>query len=45
MPFETIAYLTFVVSAATLVAVTLAYAEGAVRRANDPVRKPAQFRP
>ena len=43
MPFETIAYLTFVVSALTLFAVTLAYAEWATRHANDPVRKPEPF--
>ena len=43
MPFETIAYLTFVVSALTLFAATLTYAEWATRHANDPVRKPAQF--
>jgi hypothetical protein len=43
MPFETIAYLTFVVSALTLFAATLAYAEWATRHANDPVREPAQF--
>jgi hypothetical protein len=44
MSFETIGYLTFVVSALMLFAVTLAYAEGAVRHANHPVRKPEQFR-
>ena len=42
MPFETIAYLTFVVSALTLFAATLTYAEWATRHANDPVRKPVQ---
>lgn len=44
MPFETIVYLTLVISALTLFAVTVAYAEGAARHARDPVRKPHQFR-
>ena len=44
MPIETIVYLTFIFSAAMLFAVTLAYAEGAVRRANEPARKPEQFK-
>ena len=43
MPFEAIVYLTFVVSLLTLFAVTLTYAQGATRHANEPVRKPAQF--
>lgn len=42
MPFETIAYLTFVVSAFALFAATLTYAEWASKHANDPVRKPAR---
>jgi hypothetical protein len=42
MPFETIAYLTFVISALTLFAATLTYAEWATRHADDPVRKPEQ---
>ena len=44
MPVEIIAYLTFIVSAAMLFAVTLAYAEGAVTHANERVRKPEQFK-
>ena len=44
MPLEAIGYVTFVVSILMLFAVTLAYAEGAVRRANDAPRKPEQFR-
>jgi hypothetical protein len=40
MPFESIAYLTFVLSAVVLFAVALTYAEWASKRANDPVPKP-----
>ena len=43
MPFETIAYLTFVVSALALFAAALTYAEWATRHANDSVRKPEQL--
>ena len=43
MPVETILYVTFVMSALTLFASTLAYAEWATRHANDPVRVPAHF--
>jgi hypothetical protein len=44
MPFETIAYLTFVVSAFTLFAVTLTYAEWATRHADDTVPETKQFK-
>jgi len=43
MPLETIVYVTFVLSALALFASTLAYAQGATRHANDPVRSPAHF--
>jgi hypothetical protein len=43
MALETVVYLTFAVSLLTLLAVTLIYAEGAARHANDPLRRPAQF--
>jgi hypothetical protein len=42
MPFETIAYLTFVVSAAAVFAAALTYAEWASKRATDPAPKPEQ---
>jgi len=42
MPFETIAYLTFVISAALVFAAALTYAEWASKHANDPARKPDQ---
>ena len=40
MPFESIAYLTFVLSAVVLFAAALTYAEWASRHATDPVPKP-----
>jgi hypothetical protein len=43
MPFETIAYLTFVLAALGVFAATLTYAEWATRHANDAARKPAQI--
>jgi fatty-acid desaturase len=43
MPFETIAYLAFVVATLGVFAAALTYAEWATRHAND-VRKPAQVR-
>jgi hypothetical protein len=43
MPFESILYVTFVLSALALFASTLAYADWATRHANDPVRMPAHF--
>jgi hypothetical protein len=42
MPFETIAYLAFVISAALVFAAALTYAEWATRHAADPARKPDQ---
>jgi hypothetical protein len=40
MPFETIAYLTFVLSAVAVFAAALTYADWASKRANGHVRKP-----
>ena len=42
MPFETVAYLAFVVAALGVFAAALTYAEWATRHANDATRKPAQ---
>ena len=40
MPFETIAYLAFVLSAVAVFAAALTYAEWATKHANDPAREP-----
>ena len=42
MPFETIAYLTFVLSAVAVFAAALTYAEWASKHANDTAREPGQ---
>jgi len=44
MPFETVAYLAFVVSALGVFAAALTYAEWATRHADDAARKSAQVR-
>jgi hypothetical protein len=43
MPFETIAYLAFVITALGVFAAALIYADWATRHANDAARKPAQI--
>ena len=43
MPLESIVYVTFVLSAVALLVSTLAYANGAARHANEPIRTPARF--